>query len=70
MALPTANFDLNNKKIINLAPATLGSDAVRLDQISVLSGVTNPMTGNLNANNFKIINLQNGTSANDCVNLI
>lgn len=69
MALPTANLDMNGKKITNLAPATTGSDAVRLDQISVLSGVTNPMTSTLNAGNFKITNLQNGTISGDAVTI-
>ena len=40
----TGSLDANGQKVINLAPATLNSDAVRLDQLNAVAGLVATIT--------------------------
>lgn len=70
----TANLNLGNKKVFNVANGTASGDAVNKGQMDTADNLllplngSRPMTGALNAGNFKVVNLASGGVSTDAVN--
>jgi hypothetical protein len=64
----TGNINLNSHKVVNLTAGTVASDAVRYDQVMLLSGV-NAMAANMAMGNHKITGLAVGTNVNDATSV-